>query len=131
MTSQPPHPRNIARWILLLVAVVGLAVSAVVAFPVLFPTDSPVPPIADRDGDDLPRDVRQLVATPRLTVWWDLPTPLASQSGADTHSNVKPSDYAGPSACQQCHPENHEAWSHHPHHWMNALATAETVRGDF
>ena len=46
-------------------------------------------------------------------------------------SNIHPGDYIGHEACRECHKENHESWSKHPHRWMNALADAQTVVGDF
>lgn len=46
-------------------------------------------------------------------------------------SNIRRADYAGPEACKSCHPQNYERWSQHSHRWMNALATPETVKGDF
>jgi hypothetical protein len=46
-------------------------------------------------------------------------------------SNIRRADYAGAESCRECHQENFEKWSRHPHRLMNALATDETVAGDF
>ncbi len=74
----------------------------------------------------------RLASGRRLTVWWDGPpdSVRARSTGAAT-SNVRPASYAGPDACARCHPNNHADWSAHPHRWMNAPASPETVRGDF
>lgn len=46
-------------------------------------------------------------------------------------SNIRLQDYAGPQACKSCHAKNYDAWSKHPHRWMNAVADEQTVKGDF
>ena len=76
---------------------------------------------------------RQLAAGKHLTVWWDnLPSGLRDSGFAsDGESNVRPADYVGPETCKTCHKENYDGWSTHPHRWMNAPASARTVRGDF
>src|SRR6516165_1604754 len=76
---------------------------------------------------------RQLAAGKHLTVWWDnLPSGLRDSGFAsDGESNVRPADYVGPETCKTCHKENYDGWSTHPHRWMNALASATTVKGDF
>ena len=69
-----------------------------------------------------------------LTMVWDSLTPdVLSQIAATSKStsNIRQADYAGPDACKSCHQENHADWSAHSHKWMNALATPETVRGNF
>lgn len=65
--------------------------------------------------------------------WWEgLPRTVQDKSfRSGETSNIHPPDYAGPQACQHCHQQNYEAWSQHPHRWMNALASAATVKGDF
>jgi predicted CXXCH cytochrome family protein len=76
----------------------------------------------------------QLAHGRHLTVWWDtLPDRIRSLSvSSGEESNIHPADYLGrPSACQSCHKQNYESWSTHPHRWMNALASASTVKGDF
>ena len=79
------------------------------------------------------RPPQQLAAGRQLTVWWDnLPTDVQNRSVlSGTESNVHPSDYVGPQKCKECHPGNYDLWSGHPHRWMNALASAATVKGDF
>lgn len=68
-----------------------------------------------------------------LIFWWDsIPDNLrevAIETGPQ--SNMHFDDYVGPDACQECHKKNYDQWSQHPHRWMNAKATSETVRGDF
>ncbi len=65
--------------------------------------------------------------------WWDaIPEGVRSASVASgEHTNIHPGDYIGPEACGKCHPKNHELWSGHAHRLMNAIATPETVLGDF
>ncbi|MDP6355098.1 MAG: hypothetical protein QF473_08365, partial [Planctomycetota bacterium] len=46
-------------------------------------------------------------------------------------SNASPSDYVGAESCRECHEKQHDGWMHHAHRKMNALATKETVLGDF
>jgi hypothetical protein len=71
----------------------------------------------------------------RFTLWWDgIPSPIKNtKKRVDTgnESNITRADYAGAESCQKCHEKNYESWSKHPHHWMNALASDSTVRGDF
>jgi predicted CXXCH cytochrome family protein len=125
----PPAGRRPFRTIGLIVGVVGvLAVGAAgLTFfgPRLF--GPPAKPAAKKDTP------RRVAAAGRLDVWWgDLPATArdaAAPSGGE--SNVRPSDYVGPDKCKQCHKENYEGWSHHPHRWMNALAGDATVKGDF
>lgn len=47
------------------------------------------------------------------------------------YSNIRPADYVGPETCGECHEENYAHWKRHPHSKMNALASRETVLGDF
>ncbi len=122
----PPRPRPTPRWLLPTVVLVGGGVAAVLIRPVLFPPAGP--PADDPGGGELARNPQRLVTSRHLTLWWDFPVHL-TRTG--TGSNAHPADYVGPAACQKCHPGNYEAWSHHPHRWMNALATPESVKGDF
>ncbi len=72
--------------------------------------------------------------TPHINVWWDdIPAGLREMTGQSdsASSNIHPGDYAGPESCRECHQENYDGWSHHPHRWMNALADSSTVVGDF
>lgn len=81
-----------------------------------------------------PKSPMQLSRGRNLTVWWDvLPADIRDHSVASgEESNIHPSDYLGSvEACRSCHKKNYEAWSVHPHRWMNALATPTTVKGDF
>jgi predicted CXXCH cytochrome family protein len=96
-----------------------------------FRTDGAGPPaLPEVDFGDPPREIAE---GRRLKVWWDtLPPRLrASTLPTGSESNIHPADYVGPEACKQCHAANYEAWSRHPHRWMNALAGEATVRGDF
>jgi hypothetical protein len=74
-----------------------------------------------------------LASGKRLTVWWDaLREDIRSRSTlGGEESNIHPADYIGPEACRECHSTNYEAWSHHPHRWMNMPASGQTVLGDF
>ena len=54
---------------------------------------------------------------------------FAKDTGA--YSNIEPEDYLGSEKCATCHKENYEAWSKHPHRFMNAKATSDRVMGDF
>ncbi len=68
-----------------------------------------------------------------VTLWWDrVPTEIMHEcSVSGETSNIALDAYAGPDTCQKCHQENYQAWSEHPHRWMNALANDETIVGDF
>jgi predicted CXXCH cytochrome family protein len=68
-----------------------------------------------------------------IVFWWDRFPQALRQVALDTgpHSNMHRADYAGPESCRECHRENYEQWSKHPHRHMNALANPDTVRGDF
>jgi len=63
--------------------------------------------------------------------------PLRSLEGpippkkVDQYSNIRQEDYIGPEACAKCHEKNYSTWKQHPHSRMNALASDETVVGDF
>ncbi len=130
-SKKPARIILLAAGVLLSVGLLVLALGRVV-FPLVV---GPSPPTAAPDplGKRLFLSPQSLAKGRRLEVWWDdLPGQAlegARPSGAQ--SNVRPSDYAGPEACQKCHAENYKAWSAHPHRWMNALADDETVKGDF
>jgi predicted CXXCH cytochrome family protein len=68
-----------------------------------------------------------------IKYWWDKPPADIVATRVDTGplSNIHRDAYAGAESCQKCHPDNFKNWSDHPHHKMNALATAKTVQGDF
>jgi predicted CXXCH cytochrome family protein len=68
-----------------------------------------------------------------LTVWWDAlqAEGRPRSSPGEKESNIHPADYVGPAACKECHSTNYQAWSTHPHRFMNMPASAQTVRGDF
>lgn len=71
---------------------------------------------------------------PHINVWWDdVPAPLQRATGQPDRasSNIHPGDYIGPEACRKCHQKNYDSWSQHPHRWMNALADASSVVGNF
>ena len=50
---------------------------------------------------------------------------------SEGYSNILADDYAGPSACADCHPDKHAKWSRSLHRAMNRIAAADTVRGEF
>ncbi|MCA9175646.1 MAG: hypothetical protein KDB14_14275 [Planctomycetales bacterium] len=66
-----------------------------------------------------------------LTLQWESLSNQGAQPVSTASSNIHPEDYVGAEACQKCHKKNYESWSRHPHRFMNARATAETVKGDF
>ncbi|MFQ5740941.1 MAG: hypothetical protein ACE5JX_18220 [Acidobacteriota bacterium] len=70
---------------------------------------------------------------PNPVLWWDgVPDTVREESlKPGPVSNIRLSDYAGPETCEPCHSDKYEGWSHHSHRWMNAIASAETVKGDF
>ncbi len=69
----------------------------------------------------------------KYTLWWDGIPEAVKKDRVDTgpHTNIYASDYSGPESCRSCHEKNYETWSQHPHRWMNALADADTAKGDF
>jgi len=69
---------------------------------------------------------------PDLLLWEDskLRRKLAA-SQVSVISNILPQDYVGPEACKKCHEEKYDSWSKHPHRWMNAIASKNTVKGNF
>ncbi len=86
--------------------------------------------------------------TPRFTQhggvvnWWGpIPDDLRAVSlrlvgderpAPESHvSNITRADYSGPESCRNCHKQQFENWSQHPHRWMNTRATESTVLGDF
>ena len=81
---------------------------------------------------NLVRDSGPLDVDLPTMVWGDVPS-SARRAAMETgeFSNIKRDDYVGPQACGKCHEKQHAGWSKHPHRWMNALASEETVKGDF
>ena len=75
----------------------------------------------------------RVAGTDNLRLWLDAVPPHVKTASlpASTQSNIHRGDYVGPESCRECHPKNFEAWSEHPHRWMNALATSAVVKGDF
>jgi predicted CXXCH cytochrome family protein len=132
MIEREPN-RNRKRLLLAVCAVVGVLVVAVLGRAFVFPS-KPHPPPVLTGPIDYPRE---LVSVEHLTVWWDRLPPGVSMGTmvSGDQSNMRPSDYVGPEKCQGCHLDSHSvnyaSWSHHPHRWMNALASERTVRGDF
>ena len=68
--------------------------------------------------------------------WWDqIPSDRQSRvvaiNTSGEPSNIHPNDYSGAESCRECHAENYESWSTHPHRFMNAYANESTVKGDF
>lgn len=98
------------------------------------------PPSAGTQADaspdtrlSLPRAERRSQATRDFTLWLD-DTPdwlQAARQPTGEASNIHRSDYSGPAACRECHRKQFDSWSGHAHRWMNALATKNTVKGDF
>jgi predicted CXXCH cytochrome family protein len=128
MTTRPPPNRRQAaplRFVLAAGTAAACLVLALVLAQVLL---APGRPEAAR-----PRFPREVSSGGRLTVWWDtLPAGVRARAvPSGGGSNTLPADYVGPEACKGCHKRNYESWARHPHHWMNALATPATVKGDF
>jgi predicted CXXCH cytochrome family protein len=139
MTTEPFQPRGkrIARQLLFIVALIGGVAGLVYALDRFIlrpdrPSPSSLTPPDLTSGDPV-QGPRQLAAGRRLTVWWDeLPDEVLFRARpAGEKSNINPSDYIGPDACKKCHSKNYGKWSTHPHRWMNAPASAATVKGDF
>ena len=65
--------------------------------------------------------------------WFDGVPDWLREASLDTgdKSNIRPSDYAGPESCKECHPGNYDNWRGHAHRRMNEIASPETVLGDF
>jgi len=107
-------------------------VLVVFAIAVLEEEPHPLPP---QQIEPQPRAERISLSgrqSPRSASLWNrFPKELAQKIQHDVVSNIHPEDYAGPDACKDCHPKNHANWSEHAHRWMNAIATAEIVKGDF
>jgi hypothetical protein len=136
-SREPCESRAGRRFLFIAALVAGLvALAAVLLFSWSFfardvPRSAPlVRP--NRDGQP-PQAPMMLARGKKLTVWWDaFPETIRSRmKPAINESNIHPADYVGPAACQQCHSKNYESWSAHPHRWMNAAASAQTVHGDF
>ncbi len=95
--------------------------------------------LAIRDYDRSLGAIGQFVARmpldeqPRLTNWFGRVPDKFREGRVDDagKSNIRREDYAGSSSCRSCHQKNHEAWTHHAHSKMNAIANEENVRGDF
>ena len=65
--------------------------------------------------------------------WWgpipeELKTKALNTAG---FSNIAMPDYAGPESCKECHANQYQQWSEHPHRFMNALATPQTLKVQF
>jgi predicted CXXCH cytochrome family protein len=137
IVSSSPELRGKRLWLLGLATLVLVAAGSFAVFRGSLgrtPSPSHPPPIIEaKPTTAAPSEPMQLARGRNLTVWWDmLPDEVREQSVASGDgSNVRPADYVGPQTCQQCHAENYELWSKHPHRWMNALADSSTVKGDF
>jgi predicted CXXCH cytochrome family protein len=117
------------------VAVIGGAVLVFSLGRAFFRSEEPppLPEVGQGGGSRKAAFPVELASGKRLKLWLDsLPAEVESEfRPAGGPSNIHPGDYVGPAACRTCHPKNHRAWSEHPHRWMNALASDETVKGDF
>lgn len=86
------------------------------------------------DGEERPNGYRpRMRQVGAVANWWD-PVPADLKAVAvetDARSNIARADYIGSGACSACHVKQFQAWSEHPHRWMNARAEALTVKGDF
>jgi predicted CXXCH cytochrome family protein len=132
-SEQLGERRHGLRVLLVFGLVLGIgAATLVLVFSNSFLADDRPPNI--RPGRDVQRPPQpvMLAQGKHLTLWWDtLPATIRSRAKVADDSNIHPTDYTGPAACQQCHTKNYDTWSTHPHRWMNAPASAQTVLGDF
>jgi hypothetical protein len=134
-SSQPGSKRFMSR-IVLAVLIGGAALIIALVFTKDFlgiwpkPVTTDSPPPAKNGASPI---TRRMVSGPNLTLWWgDPPHGLQTNTRHEVAgSNVSPADYVGPESCKNCHSANYNSWSTHPHKWMNALADATTVKGDF
>lgn len=138
MTENPPNRGVAGRLLLgggLLAGTLGTALALVYWMGFLSPAQAPpaLPGGPSRSAAGSAASSRVVASGKHLTVWWEgPPDAVVSQvAPGSKESNIHPADYVGPAACKKCHPENHRAWSAHPHRLMNMPASAETVRGDF
>ena len=83
--------------------------------------------------EDESKSLNPVTWEPGKWLWWDEVPEAVKKASYDTgsFSNLARKDYVGAENCRGCHKENYEAWAKHPHRWMNALATRETVKGAF
>ena len=103
------------------------------------PVSSPPPPVVSPVVDHALALREQRMKDPRLYLgdplylWWDaIPTNKIEDSiPTGPESNMHKPDYAGAESCRECHEENYAHWSEHPHRWMNASASKQTIKGDF
>ncbi len=77
------------------------------------------------------RAAPRLPTPARLVLWWEKAPEALKRLASRPYSNIHPQDYVGPEACGECHAEQYESWSQHPHRWMNTEATTDTIKGDF
>lgn len=141
VNERTPRKTNL-WWLLFSVLLVGSLTT--VALICLYPQPSPTyrtrnsAPGGQRNQPALPVNPAQQPSTrfftsDRLSLVWDKPTSAPPQPifPTSSSSNIAPADYIGPDGCRECHKQNFEDWSKHPHAWMNAMATEKTVIGDF
>ena len=129
---------KLGRWktVACLASIASLGILAALWW-IIFPCETPpgVPPPEVHSQEKTNPDPLPIVLAsfPKLTVWWDQLDPKLQKATLNTgpEGNIHPSDYIGAKACQKCHLANYQGWSGHPHRWMNAKATSQTVLGDF
>ena len=95
------------------------------------------------DSDQAEERALRFTQSGSVVNWWDpVPPQLRAASlhvGSKTEdadsseqlSNIARADYSGPESCSKCHQKQYQAWSQHPHRWMNARANESTVKADF
>ncbi|WP_310820887.1 multiheme c-type cytochrome [Stratiformator vulcanicus] len=107
-----------------------------------FPATKPKPQSVPNTAASLQARIQQAVRTnPRfdshgwMVLWNETPEVFAEFAGAskplDDYSNIRPADYKKPAACVDCHPQQFQKWSEHPHAKMNRTASAETIVAEF
>lgn len=128
--NQARRPARVQLMLLVPVAALFLAAAGFVAWRRATVSPPPSPP----EETAAPASAKpRYVAFDRFGFWWgDVPELVrANSSPTGTFSNIEPQDYAGAAACRDCHAQQHQAWSDHPHRWMNAAATPDAALGAF
>ena len=71
-----------------------------------------------------------LLGVGALALFWRLSAWRNAVEARRSH-NISPGDYVGPSSCAECHAQEYDRWSHHPHSRMNSNPAPQTVKADF
>lgn len=125
--------RDAGRRMLLLAFVIVIGLGGGAVFLMQPPTPEPPPPNAFLPPTPQePPEQHMAIMTDNMLVHWMPASEFEAEiTQTDDFSNIMRQDYVGPDTCSNCHRKQHGNWSHHPHRWMNALASQTTVKGDF